>query len=110
MIEAGYSEKLLNKGKKMYGPLIKTFATRSHAYNFQRRSSLFNKSDSDIQRPTSPAILPKKSKTLDKEVQTEHQNRKRIVIADKTIQTDHINDIEKACQTDSYEPEVQVEV
>ena len=88
MIEIGYPEKLLNKGKKIYGPLIKTFATRSHSINFQRRSSLFNKSEIDFKLPSSPPALPKKPKTREREVQTEPQIRKRIVIADKAMQTE----------------------
>lgn len=86
MIADGYSEKLLNKGKKVYGPLIKAFATRAQAVQFKRRSSLFTKEE--IVRPKSPPILPKKVITRDREVQTEPQVRKRVVIADKDTQTE----------------------
>ena len=87
MIADGYSEKLLNKGKKVYGPLIKAFATRAQAVQFKRRSSLFTKEEAMAARPMSPAILPKKIIKRDQEVQTELQIKKRIVIADKESQT-----------------------
>ena len=34
MISDGFQEKLLNKGRKLYGPLIKAFATRSESVQF----------------------------------------------------------------------------
>ena len=37
MIAEGYQESLLDKGKKIYGPLIKIFANRSDAKAFTRR-------------------------------------------------------------------------
>ena len=42
MVAAGYREELLNKGHRVYGPLIKIFATRKEAPDSTRRPSLFN--------------------------------------------------------------------
>lgn len=67
MVVDGYPEKLLNRGKKIYGPLIKVFATRSEATEFKaRRPSLFAK-----ERPLSPVIVPKKILMRDREIQTD---------------------------------------
>ena len=45
-ISEGYQEKYLSKGKRVYGRLIKIFATRSEAADFRRRPTVIDRSDS----------------------------------------------------------------
>ena len=42
MVAAGYREEFLDKGHRVYGPLIKMFAMRKDAPDFTRRPSLFD--------------------------------------------------------------------
>ena len=45
-ISEGYQEKYLSKGKRVYGRLIKIFASRSEAADFRRRPTVFDRSES----------------------------------------------------------------
>ena len=100
LISEGYQEKYLNNGNRLYGKLIKIFATRSQAAEFRRRTSLFGKDGRGI-RPQSPVILPKKIDKSHKETQTE-----AACVSESVTQTDvsTLSFIERGTQTDRRSP------
>ena len=70
-ISEGYQEKHLSKGKRVYGRLIKLFASRSEAADFRRRPTVLDRSETlgGVAGRSSPRAVPVKVVTKDQESQ-----------------------------------------
>ena len=66
LIADGFNDKLLSRGK-IYGKLIKIFATRSQAAEFRRRPSLHDPKTTSIMNTSSPKMITKKVPLRSKE-------------------------------------------